>query len=593
MPQSDGLLPANARDRRIWWISIGSAALAFLCSFIALCILGKGPADLLDALYSSAQVLLLGMPDDFLKSGNATALLLIRAARLLAVVWFASAGVALVAGTLGRQIRLVRTARNGNHAVICGLGPVGSELANQMSAGKHKVVVIDRGQDEASVNGVLESGASVIVGDPADPRFLRRAGAASAKFLFAASSDDTANISAGLQATGLVHASAHGAGGKAVGVYVHVADPQLRAELHKRRLLADSTVHLHASTFSVFDNSARLLLQEHPLDHARMKADDARYVQLILVGFGIMGEAILIRAALAGHYGNLKRLRAVVVDSGAARAERIFRSRYPQFDKVADATFVNLDPEEPQTQSRIAALCGDPHQSISTVVVPLEESTRALTLALSLAGRLHNSVPIRFRLDEDAAIGKLISRDYPGGVTLCPMTPFGDIAAACRVENWANRDLDVMARALHEDFVSKLGEAERNNPANPSAAPWDSLSEQLRESNRQAADHIPVKLRAIGCHAVRASGGGSGAPVAEFTTEEVEVLARMEHRRWMAERFLAGWVLGPRDLDKRTSPYLVEWEALPTHPVNVPDYDRNAVRILPEVLGRVGMEIRR
>jgi hypothetical protein len=89
---------------------------------------------------------------------------------------------------------------------------------------------------------------------------------------------------------------------------------------------------------------------------------------------------------------------------------------------------------------------------------------------------------------------------------------------------------------------------------------------------------------------------GSGDPgtlVSEFTSEEVEVLARTEHRRWMADRLLGGWVLEPRDIRKRTSPYLVEWEDLPTHPVNVPDFDRNAVRILPEVLGRVGMEIRR
>ncbi len=502
-------------------------------------------------------------------------------ARLFAVAAIASTGLALVLELLGREIKLFFTARTGRHAVICGLGPVGREIANQMIAGKHKVVVIDRGHDEASVNGVLESGASVIVGDPADPRFLHRAGAASARFLFAASSDDTVNISVGLRATGAAH------------VYVHVADPQLRAELHKRRLLTDSDLHVHTNPFSVFDNSARLMLREHPLDHVAIHVDDVRYVQLILVGFGILGEAILVRAALSAHFANLKRLRVMVIDPEALRAERIFRSRYPQFDKVADATFLNLDPEEPETQSRIAELCDNPLQSISTVVVPLEQPTRALTVALSLADRLHSSAPIRFRLDEDTGMGELIQGHYRGGVTPCPMTPFGTIAAACRAENWADNELDVMARALHEDYVSKLGEAEKDYPANPSAAPWELLSEQLRESNRQAADHIPVKLRALGCHTARVGSGDPGELVSKFTTAEVEVLAKMEHRRWMAERFLAGWVPGPKDIDRRISPYLVEWEELPTQPNDIPEYDRNAVRILPGVLSRVGMEIRR
>ena len=97
----------------------------------------------------------------------------------------------------------------------------------------------------------------------------------------------------------------------------------------------------------------------------------------------------------------------------------------------------------------------------------------------------------------------------------------------------------------------------------------------------------------MGCHTSRVGSGDPGELVSRFTTAEVEVLAKMEHRRWMAERFLAGWVAGPKDVDKRISPYLVEWEQLPTQPNDIPEYDRNAVRILPGVLSRVGMEIRR
>jgi voltage-gated potassium channel Kch len=555
----------------IWKISIGSASLSLVCGFAALVMQHHDLVRVVDALYSSLHLLHLHMPDKDMEEATGLPRKLLYIARFLAAVAVASTSVAVVFQILGREIRLWLTALRGNHAVVAGLGRVGAELVRQMAGEKLLVVAIDKGEDAAVVNGALEAGASVMVGDPADAAFLRRAGVAKAKYLFAASDDDTVNISAGLLGAGMARPPS------VLHVYVHVEEPQLRAELHKKHLVAESREYLHARTFSVYENSARLLLRDHPLDRAPIGANDPRTVQLVLVGFGFMGESILVRAAMAAHYANLKPLKAVVIDAGAKRAERIFLARYKEFGKVAAAEFLDLDPEEPETQRQIAALCQEPAETLSTVVVCLEDATKSLTVALSLAGFLHPSVPIRYRLDEDAGIGKLI-----------PMTAFGSIAAACAVEHWANKDLDVMARALHEDYVRKVQETERG-PGNPSTEPWDSLSEQLRESNRQAADHIPVKLRAVGCH-VKVDEKDPGVLVTQFSDAEVEVLARMEHRRWMAERFLAGWVLGPKDTERRVSPYLVEWEELPPY---IQEYDRNAVRIIPGVLKEVGREIRR
>jgi hypothetical protein len=139
--------------------------------------------------------------------------------------------------------------------------------------------------------------------------------------------------------------------------------------------------------------------------------------------------------------------------------------------------------------------------------------------------------------------------------------------------------------------LAKLPEAERSRPEKRSSYPWKDLDDDLVESNRQLADHILVKLRAVGCHTVaKGNQDDPGAPVDRFEGAELELLAKMEHKRWMAERFLAGWSLGPRDDTKRINPYLVEWEHLPP---NIQDYDRNFVRILSNVLKQVSLEIRR
>src|ERR1039458_3614085 len=52
-----------------------------------------------------------------------------------------------------------------------------------------------------------------------------------------------------------------------------------------------------------------------------------------------MGEAVLTRAALTGHYANLKRLQAIVIDREADRKEKLFRNRYrPESTDLASMT---------------------------------------------------------------------------------------------------------------------------------------------------------------------------------------------------------------------------------------------------------------
>jgi hypothetical protein len=145
---------------------------------------------------------------------------------------------------------------------------------------------------------------------------------------------------------------------------------------------------------------------------------------------------------------------------------------------------------------------------------------------------------------------------------------------------------EILGKAVHEKY---LKDQEGKKPASdPSMQPWYELSDTLKESNRRQADHIPEKLRRVGC---------GFAPVVdrepvivEFTLEEVEVLAEMEHERWVSERLLDGWVYGEKDVEKKTTPYLVPWKSLKD---NVKEWDRQAIRGLPEFLAKAKFEIYR
>jgi hypothetical protein len=117
---------------------------------------------------------------------------------------------------------------------------------------------------------------------------------------------------------------------------------------------------------------------------------------------------------------------------------------------------------------------------------------------------------------------------------------------------------------------------------------WELLREDFKNSNLDQADHIPAKLRRIGCGLRQAAGR---EPVLfEFTDQEVEIMAEMEHSRWWTGRLLDGWRPGPRDPEKKTSPFLVPWKDLSNEDRET---DRFVVRNIPRLLAAQGFEVYR
>lgn len=145
--------------------------------------------------------------------------------------------------------------------------------------------------------------------------------------------------------------------------------------------------------------------------------------------------------------------------------------------------------------------------------------------------------------------------------------------------------IERLAKAVHEHFVQEFGPGK---PAmDPSLKPWEELAETYKESNRGQARHIPVKLAAIGCAYRPKTGTASLTP----TMEEIEIMARLEHQRWLVEKWEAGYVYGPRKDDTlKLHPSLLAWEALPP---GEQEKDIQAVKLIPELLDQAGFELYR
>jgi predicted protein tyrosine phosphatase len=189
---------------------------------------------------------------------------------------------------------------------------------------------------------------------------------------------------------------------------------------------------------------------------------------------------------------------------------------------------------------------------------------------------------LRFRgLEKEAAL-ELIAATRP--VTRSALTPehlrWGDQEMGV-----SGDQLERMARAIHARYLKH--QQGRKPASDPAMQPWEALPESLKRSNRDQAADIERKLLAIGC----AIGPASGGPAVTLSTEQLERLAILEHERWVADRRAAGWTPGPvRDVARMLTPDLAPWEAL-AEPIR--EYDREAVRVIPEVLAEVGLAMYR
>ena len=470
-----------------------------------------------------------------------------------------------------------------NHVVICGVGRKGLRLIEEFRAAGWRVAAIERNVDNPHLNHARELGAIVFLGDSANTALLTRAGAPRARYVIAITADDGANVAIAMKLHQLLKKQS-AQRSCPITCLVHVVDLHLCELFKQHSLFRDETDRLDVRIFNTYENAARILLSEHPLEGSTAQ-DRLKDPHLIVLGFGRMGESVALQAAKTAHYASGKPLRVTIIDHEATRLRDQFLGRYPQYPHICETEFIDSEIAGANTIERLVQWTQRPEER-ATLVLCLDEDAQSLAAAMRLAAQLRGqATPLHVRMSQATGLAALFEDRQGASPWLEKLHPFAMITQTCQIATVVDDKLDTLARAIHQAYVD-TPRREGVSSADPALLPWESCDPMFRDSNRQQADHIPVKLRAIGCRAVR--GNVPGTPVSGFEDKEVELLARMEHERFVAERLLAGWTVGPRVPEHRTSPYLVPWDDLPE---DIRERDRNAVRQIPTLLARVGENV--
>lgn len=502
----------------------------------------------------------------------------LEAARLLAPLISAWAAVQALAALFRDQFNGVRARFLRGHAVICGLGRKGSLLARHFHEAGWRVLAIERDDGNDAIAPLRREGITVLLGDAADASMLRKARLPRAGCLIAVAGDDGRNSEIAVRAADALRPRP----GRPLPVLAHIVDPEL-CDLLRGREVATESAPIRLEYFNIYASGARAWLRENPL---------AAPARLLIVGLGHLGERLIVQAADEWRLVLQRRekLPVTVVDREATPRLSALRLRFPRADEACQLDALDIDACSPEF-GRGGFLFDDAGIGrFSAIFVCFDQETLALTSALSLHRCLgRQAAPITVRLEDEAGLARLLAAGAGGGEA-GNLRPFAMLDRTLSPDLVLSGTHEVLARAIHEEYLEQQRREGRAAAGDPALRPWESLAECLKESSRLQADHVGMKLMAVGCEIALLRD--PGAEEFAFAPDEIEKLATMEHERWLQERRRGGWRYAPgaKDGAGRTSPYMVPYTELAE---DAKELDRNTVRKLPRFLARAGFQVNR
>ncbi|MBU1172896.1 MAG: NAD-binding protein [Proteobacteria bacterium] len=488
--------------------------------------------------------------------------------RSLSGIIFALVSAKVVYVLLYKEITNLRLIFIKDHLVICGLGDIGLPIAFQAREKGANPVVIVHTFEESIVKSLAKKGIPVIVGNPSDKSVLSQAKASRAKTVMALCEDDDWNTEIAYQLNTL-NLSVGSA--EKLECILFLKSISLLAALQGLNFFPhnDPAFSINIRSLNMYAFCARTAFSGIPYNHLSLYKDSGKQPQIIIIGFGNMGQSIAVQAAKIAHFPSGGKLKIHVIDEHAKKRMDQIRNNYPNFHLVADMEEIEGVLEDPNARKRVIDIYknADKEGSLMTCVIcDDEEETENLVQSLSLVNELHESqTPILVYQTSASGFSQLLRYKAGGHNIQNQLIPFGMTSELWSFEAIKDEKQDQLAKALHKIYLDDFECQENGIDAqkNPSQLPWDRLNESFRESNRSAADHIPVKLAVLGLKTCPFDNSVERENIPKLDETQVEILSKIEHARWCAERWLSGWTYGSvRDNSARIHPDLVEWDKL-------------------------------
>lgn len=517
-------------------------------------------------------------------------------------VWRHVSSEAALYGLLFRKRRFV---------VVCGVGETGFRIAKDYCLNTDKRVVLIDSDPMNPLAAELENYGAILVCENAmDPLVLRKCQVVYAKELFLCTSDDKANIAIAKNAERLSRSLSER----------EVARLDAKSRRHEAPL-AGEPPHLGLRCFLCVDtpdiyevfaahsffetNSPRLAIRLFNRRETiarnifRVCAPDMYYrpvtsedppVHILFIGFEALVREMILQTALTSHYTDfrLPRITVLCEQDREVQVAR-FKHRFPNLDRTVDIGFVYDDPMTIM-EDRWEAMQATTRFTVCYVALARDVEGILSARRLNRLRRLASLPPLHFVvcLNQQNFLAEIIDDDFAPITSdksllpdYAPIEYYETLDETISINVVVNELLDTLARTLHNAYLRSQTAQGVDTGDNASVIRWSDLPAHKKKANQHAAAHLDVKLRIAGCVAY---GEAAAEPEVSFPPDDdvLELLAQLEHRRWMTDKYLAGYSYGSeRDEDRMLHPDLVPWESLSEADK---EKDRDNIRQIPKLL---------
>lgn len=488
---------------------------------------------------------------------------------------------------------LIRVAHS--HIIICGLGLLGPVLVERFSENGHTVVVIETDPKPDEITRCRSSGALILTGDASNPKILKSAGVDRAECLIAVTGKDELNAEIAMSAAMISRNSPS----LPLSCYLHIVDLNLYNLLKETEFQKTYNSGFRLDLFNIYQTAGNAMLA-HPEPFLNSKTEPST-VRLLVIGIGKMGESLIFQAVKNwrirfGESG--MKLPITLIDRNAEERKKLLLLRYPAIEKFCEFQANSLDLRSHEFNTGNFLKTDSNGGPFSHIFICMGDPSLGLAAGLTIHKKLldwnlqkqDGKIPIVIRTNHESGLYRYIENLKKSGDVFSNLHAFHLIDENCNVDLILNTTHETIARAIHSDYIKNERAKGMTPENNPRMKTWEELPEEYKTSNRFQADFIIEKLRGISCTITRIIDWDEP----HFNiSPHIEMLAEMEHLRWLNEKIASGWRYGTVRDDRwwhKRHPSLIAYQDLSE---SEKEKDRNTVRSLPALLESVDLKIKR
>jgi hypothetical protein len=417
--------PANAKSVWRWFLHFKWQIILLLIAIltVVLGVIGfaKLPAEISgadtfnDYLYLALQLLVL---NSGAVHGDINPQL--ELARFLGAFFAVYAILQILSFIFSRQLQVFWISlRYRNHVIICGLGRIGSLLAQGLIEQGKRVVVIENNIENGHINQLQELGAIVLMGDATDSNMLGKAGLKKADVIIAVGGGDGVNSLIAEQAYHLVDKEKRRGAlepRRVVKCYAHILNTHLCHYLTGRALTTWTADNFQLELINIMDIGARTILEKYPLVHEGVSADEPPH--LLVIGLTPVGLSLVARAGrswLPVFEQTGKTLPITIIDQDAKAHLDLLSMEFPYLENIFSINTTCVDTSTPAFLKNWPPIATKELDQISRIFVCLDNDANGLTVALMLLQRVRNrNLPIIVFLTTYGELEGLLSERKDG-----------------------------------------------------------------------------------------------------------------------------------------------------------------------------------